>query len=146
MALCVALCVLLSVPLAGGRAHAASPCEAVGADPDPDTDAWVVAGDRYRLIVQVQPGPLTIGRHFGLDIQACAMGGAGPVRAVRVDAVMPAHRHGMNYRPTVLATGQGRFEVRGLLLHMPGRWRWTFELDGDGEGAGERLQFDQDVE
>jgi hypothetical protein len=42
-----------------------------------------------------------VGRHFGLDIVVCARAGARAAGGLRVDADMPAHRHGMNYRPTV---------------------------------------------
>jgi hypothetical protein len=49
---------------------------------------------------------------------------------LRIDAVMPQHRHGMNYRPTVAALGDGRFRAEGLLLHMPGLWEFSFDLRG----------------
>jgi hypothetical protein len=48
--------------------------------------------------------------------------------AVRVDADMPAHRHGMNYRATVTPLVDGRFTAQGLMFHMPGRWRFIFDL------------------
>jgi hypothetical protein len=41
---------------------------------------------------------------------------------------MPAHRHGMNYRPTVAARGGGRYRAEGLLLHMPGAWEFRFDV------------------
>jgi hypothetical protein len=47
---------------------------------------------------------------------------------VRVDARMPEHRHGMNYRPTITATGEGRYRAEGLMLHMAGKWELVFEL------------------
>ena len=75
---------------------------------------------------------MTVGRHFSLDIVVCARGGASLPLALRVDADMPAHRHGMNYRPTVRALGDGRYRADGLLLHMAGRWRLLFELTADG--------------
>ena len=45
----------------------------------------------------------------------------------------PAHRHGMNYRPSISALGGGRFRAEGLLFHMPGRWELVFELRADGK-------------
>jgi hypothetical protein len=63
------------------------------------------------------------GRHFALDVVVCARAGAALPVALRVDADMPAHRHGMNYRPTVRALGDGRYRADGLMLHMAGRWR-----------------------
>jgi hypothetical protein len=73
------------------------------------------------------PAPWAVSRHFALRGQLC---GAG--RLLRVDADMPAHRHGMNYRPTLSLQPDGHFLAQGLLLHMPGRWRLRFEIEVDG--------------
>jgi hypothetical protein len=54
--------------------------------------------------------------------------GDGAPQTIIVDAQMPAHGHGMNYRPTTTASGPSRFQVSGLMLHMPGRWRLTVDL------------------
>ncbi len=43
---------------------------------------------------------------------------------------MPAHRHGMNYKPTVISTLPGTYVAEGFLLHMPGDWRFKFRLAG----------------
>jgi hypothetical protein len=56
----------------------------------------------------------------------------GSGKLLRVDADMPAHRHGMNYRPTLELQPEGRFIAQGLMLHMPGRWRIRFEIEADG--------------
>jgi hypothetical protein len=90
------------------------------------------------------PVPLAIGRHFSLDVVVCAAEGAPPRALARVDAEMPVHRHGMNYRPTIRLLGGGRYGVDGLMFHMPGRWRFVFEL---GSGADlVRLVHEVDVE
>ena len=47
---------------------------------------------------------------------------------VRIDARMPEHGHGMNYRPSLQARGPGRWRAEGLMLHMAGRWELSFEL------------------
>ena len=74
-----------------------------------------------------EPAPWAVSRHFALRGEFC---GAG--RLLRVDADMPAHRHGMNYRPTLSAQPDGSFVAQGLMLHMPGRWRIRFEIETDG--------------
>jgi hypothetical protein len=74
-----------------------------------------------------EPAPWAVSRHFALRGELC---GAG--RLLRVDADMPAHRHGMNYRPTLSLQPDGSFVAQGLLLHMPGRWRIRFEIETDG--------------
>ena len=72
------------------------------------------------------PGPLAVGRHFKVAGRVC-----GGARLLRVDADMPAHRHGMNYRPELKTEGDA-FEATGLMLHMPGTWRFRFEVEAGG--------------
>jgi hypothetical protein len=62
-----------------------------------------------------------------------------------VDAQMPEHRHGMNYRPTVSATGNGRYVAEGLLFHMPSRWQLRFDVERDGPAAQTPRVDPQDV-
>jgi hypothetical protein len=85
-----------------------------------------------------RPQPLPLDRAFQVELQVC---GATPA-AVAVDADMPAHRHGMNYRSRVQAAGEGRYLATGLLFHMPGRWRLIFDVDVDGQ----RLRLTDTVE
>ena len=73
------------------------------------------------------PPPWAVGRNFSLRGVVC-----GPARLLRVDADLPAHRHGMNYRPTLQLQEEGRFTAQGLLLHMPGRWRIRLEVEHQG--------------
>ena len=85
---------------------------------------------------QVSGGPIVVGRHFALDIRVCP----SDATLVRVDATMPEHRHGMNYRPSLKAVGspgEGRWRAEGLMFHMPGRWE--LRLDVQRAGKSERL-------
>lgn len=91
-------------------------------------------GAHYDVAFATQPAPIATGAHFALEVAVCPRAGAAPPRALAVDAVMPEHRHGMNYRPTVTAVGPGRYRVEGLLFHMPGRWDLLFDVDG-GSGT-----------
>ena len=75
-----------------------------------------------------EPGVLKVGQFFAAEVVACRAPGPGAVSDIVLDAQMPAHGHGMNYRPTVTSTGPGRFRFAGLMLHMPGTWRLTFDL------------------
>ena len=63
------------------------------------------------------------------------------MREIVLDAQMPAHGHGMNYRPTVTQLAPDRFRVTGLMLHMAGTWRLTFDL----VQADRRTRLTQDV-
>ena len=75
-----------------------------------------------------EPGVLKVGQFFAAEVIACRAPGPGAVREIVLDAQMPAHGHGMNYRPTVTPAGPGRFRITGLMLHMAGTWRLTFDL------------------
>lgn len=92
----------------------------------------VVDAPQYALAYRFQPAKVAIGRHFSLEIVVCAKAGAGAIDGLQVDAVMPEHRHGMNYRATVQSLGSGRFQVDGLMFHMPGRWDLLFDVSGGG--------------
>jgi hypothetical protein len=74
------------------------------------------------------PETIEVGRHFTLEAIVCSADAATHPTGLRIDAVMPTHRHGMNYRPQVHAKGNGRYVAEGLLFHMPGRWRLLFDL------------------
>ena len=91
-----------------------------------------------------RPAPLAIGRHFSVDVIVCPSAGAARRPLARVDADMPAHRHGMNYRATIRALGGERYAADGLMFHMPGRWRFVFDL-GSGADAV-RMTHEVDVE
>ena len=107
------------------RSPAAAACEpALGAT------AQRVEGAHYVLAWRTAE-PIRQGEFFALDVAVCARKGALP-STLRVDARMPAHQHGMNYRPTVAAAGEGRFAARGLMFHMPGAWELAFDVNPDG--------------
>ena len=87
-----------------------------------------VQSAKYEIVFTSLPAPIETGRHFSLDLAICPRGSALLPDAVRVDAVMPEHRHGMNYRPEIQSLGGGRWRVEGLMFHMAGRWEMVFEV------------------
>jgi hypothetical protein len=72
---------------------------------------------------QAEPAPLRVGQPFALVVTLCP----AQAQLLRVDAHMPEHRHGMNYRPTLQPLGNGQWRAQGLLWHMPGRWELVLE-------------------
>lgn len=104
--------------------------------------AMQAEGGGYTVAFAPRTSPLATGRHFALDIAVCAPADGPPPRGLQVDADMPAHQHGMNYRATVAARGPGLYRAEGLMLHMPGRWRFLFDLQLDGR----TLQLAHEVE
>lgn len=123
---------LLACALAGAAASAGACGEALGAG------RQTLAADGWQLAWRAAPSPVPVGRHFALDIALCAPPAQAVPAALRVDASMPEHRHGMNYRPGVQPQGAGLFRAEGLMFHMPGRWELVFEWR-DAAGATRRL-------
>ena len=97
---------------------------------------------RYVVAFRPHAAP-SVGQLFALDFALCAKSGAPPQR-VQVDAHMPAHRHGMNYVPSVQIVAEGLYRAEGLMLHMPGRWEFLFELSTDGRTDRLAAPFDLD--
>jgi hypothetical protein len=93
------------------------------------------------LLYRTVPPRIAVSEHFAVDAVVCAK---APPSALRVDAQMPAHRHGMNYRARVAPQGAGRYRAEGLLFHMPGQWQFVFDLERPG--GTERLTADVTVE
>jgi len=100
-------------------APAAQACELPGGA------AQSVKSQTYTVLYRT--APLRVGEHFAVEFAVCPA-----PESVRVDAWMPDHRHGMNYKPTVVALGGGRYRADGLMLHMAGRWEFVFELRSGG--------------
>ena len=94
---------------------------------------------------RAEPTPIAVSRHFALDIVLCPAAGEPLPVALRVDATMPEHRHGMNYRASTVARGAGRWRAEGLLFHMPGRWELVFEWP-DAAGVTRRLAQGLDID
>jgi hypothetical protein len=98
-------------------ASAATACELPGGA------VQKIQSGKVLVLYRTNPAPLKVGQHFVLEFAVCPT-----PESVRVDAQMPEHRHGMNYRPTITATGEGRYRAEGLMLHMAGKWELVFEL------------------
>ena len=88
----------------------------------PGGGAQRIESPRHVVLYRAQPAP-RVGEHFALEFAICPA-----PDTVRVDATMPEHRHGMNYRPTITAQGGGRYRAQGLMFHMAGRWELVFEV------------------
>jgi hypothetical protein len=112
------LCASFSVSLGLARpASAACPLAAPSLQQGGVQAAWKVDG-----------APIAVGRHFAIDVQLCP----SDATLVRVDASMPEHQHGMNYRPSLKPLGGGRWRAEGLMFHMPGRWELRLDVQAAG--------------
>ncbi|MBK7276345.1 MAG: hypothetical protein IPI08_07240 [Betaproteobacteria bacterium] len=104
--------------------------------PPPEAGARLDSGP-IQLAWRAEPAPIAVSRPFALIVTLCP----AEARLLRVDATMPEHRHGMNYRPSLQPLGSGLWRVEGLLWHMAGRW----ELRLDVEAAGVKQSLRQSV-
>jgi hypothetical protein len=105
---------------------------------DIPAQAQQVQGRQFRLVVLPSPQPIPLNAPFTLDIRLCDARMAELPRLSAIDATMPAHRHGMNYKPTLTKLDWGHYRAEGMLLHMPGDWEFVFDFAGEQR---ERLSF-----
>ena len=98
----------------------------------PPAGAQVISEGAVRVAWVARPAPV-VGRPFALQVFVCP----ADLELIRVDAQMPEHRHGMNYRTSLKHLGRGQWRVDGLLWHMSGRWELS--LDVRHQGVQQRL-------
>lgn len=134
------LVIALSGPPAEASRAAAACAAALGVEEGP-----ALVSPRYLVSYRTRPERIEVGRHFTVELTVCPRiaDGSRP-DSVRVDARMPEHRHGMNYKAAVTAEGDGRYRADGLLFHMPGRWELIFEVRAAGQT--DRLTGSVDLE
>ena len=111
----------------------------------PAAHRLMAQADGLQIAFAPHPAPLPVGREFALDIVLCPAPGQPMPTALVVDADMPAHRHGMNYRASITVLGNGQFRADGMLLHMAGRWRFIFDLPASAGAPARRLTHEVDL-
>jgi len=99
----------------------------------------VVFSSHYLVAFRPEPIRIEVGEPFTLLLNVCTKSD-NPAELVAVDANMPDHRHGMNYRPTIVSVGEGRYRVEGMVFHMPGRWEINMDVRAGEES--ERLSHE----
>jgi hypothetical protein len=128
--------IALALGAIAGAANAACPPN--------EADGAVVTQDG--LVLAYRPlgktGRIPMAKHFALEVQLCDKGSVSSARLHKVDATMPEHKHGMNYRPVITPLGGGRFRVEGMMFHMAGRWELVFEA----QAGKETTRFAHDVQ
>ena len=103
--------------------------------------AVIAESANYLVAFRTQPSRIAVGKHFSVEFETCPKGDAPAPAGVAVDAFMPEHGHGMNYRalvkPAASAKPAGaptiaRYRADGLMFHMPGRWDFYFDVRSAG--------------
>lgn len=99
-------------------------------------DDWMVMqveqAQSSTIALKLPPTPVKIGEPFSIDILVCAETQPG-IGNLRLDATMPAHKHGMNYRPEVKPVANNVYRGSGMFFHMPGEWQISVDLVSGGE-------------
>ena len=129
------LCLLLVACASGGPA----PDE----DPLADFRVGTSRAGMFTAAWRSHPAPLPVNEPFELEVRLFEGGADGPPLSgaeLIVDAWMPEHFHGMLRRPRATEVAPGRYRVRGMLLHMGGRWQVFVDVIRDG--VAERAEFE----
>lgn len=63
-----------------------------------------------------------LSKPFNVDLYFCGDENT-MIERIKIDAIMPAHQHGMNYMPQILELGGGKFQATSMFFHMPGIWQ-----------------------
>lgn len=88
----------------------------------------LLKGKRAVISLHLEPDPPRVDGFLSIDAIVCDTAG-NPARLYYVDAIMPAHGHGMNYRPEIEDQGEGHYRITGLLFHMQGGWQLRFDVE-----------------
>ena len=89
-----------------------------------------------QLAWRTEPAKIVAGQMFVLLLTLCP----ADATLIAVDATMPQHGHGMNYRPSLQALGSGRWRAEGLLWHMSGAWQLRLDVEHAGRAQTLRQQ------
>ena len=125
----------------------ASDVTVTGYEPDPTigTPSTLSNDGTYLAVLDGTP-EIVVGKPFGFSVTFTNTNG-DRMRinntAVSPDAYMPQHFHGMNVTASAERTGQGTFDVHGMVFHMTGLWE--VYLDFTVDDVTERAQFVFDV-
>lgn len=114
--------------------------QALACAPNQD-DRELIPETETSLKGYVAIAPYSLSQPFDMELSLCG-DGLEAIERVEVDAIMPAHQHGMNYEPRVEPKGAGEFSVSGMVFHMPGDWQVQVTV----LGGGDRHHFTLDVE
>ncbi|CAM2007534.1 FixH family protein [Acanthopleuribacter pedis] len=110
-----------------------------------DTKVLSTGDGTYWVRYQIEPATIVLNQTFSLQVaifQDEALTKPARDITLAVDGRMPQHRHGMNTEPVVTQSEPGRFEVKGMLFHMVGRWQLMFDITRDGETVRAQTALD----
>jgi hypothetical protein len=93
------------------------------------------------LHYRTDPSPLRVAQHFSMQFRACRAEQSLKLDAFKVDALMPKHGHGMNYKANIEMQRDGLYEATGMLFHMSGQWQIRINLSYDGHAQQVKVDY-----
>jgi hypothetical protein len=93
------------------------------------TSRQIIESPNFTIAYEPSVWPIPVGKLFAVRVQVCSKNSSDVVSGLKIDADMPAHKHGMNYKPSVSKQSDTVFFAQGLMFHMPGQWRLQFEFE-----------------
>lgn len=93
----------------------------------------LVSANGVDIAWRPMPSPIVVGKPFAVEFEVCPRGAQRDIGRIALDATMPEHRHGMNYRPSLTGQPPGVMRADGLIFHMPGRWQLVFDVQIGGQ-------------
>ncbi len=97
------------------------------------TDKTILKSQNYS--VHLEPTKtIQVGDAVSIKMTFC--GDTAPNTSLSLDATMPAHGHGTNYKHEhsieARSANTVQYLVEGVVLHMPGQWQWEVEVRAGG--------------
>lgn len=126
---------LISIFCIGNSALAAEKCDAKNG-----AQMTSVSKAPFSVHVLITDGDVPLNAPFDAQIQICSQSDTFP-SGIMVDATMPAHKHGMNYKANVKRINDHQYVVENLLFHMLGIWR----LEVTAYKSNQPYRFTRDV-
>ena len=80
------------------------------------------------VIIDLDADEIVLGKPFSFQLRLCTDEEVKPDRVV-ANATMPAHKHGMNYTPTVVFDKDtNSYKAEDFVFHMPGEWEISLSM------------------
>lgn len=119
------------------------PSPTAASEPAPSLSGRGASGT-YDFTLRLDPAAPRVGQLFSVNTRVTRVDTGERVvgAALRLDATMPEHGHGMMTAPEHRELGNGEYRSDGFKFHMPGRW--VFEISAVGPEADHlELSFQQ---
>ncbi len=105
-----------------------APATAIECPLSVEDNRQIVRSGAHAISVMTVPEKVEVGSPFDVSVVVCNADGTPFEGGVSARALMPMHKHGMNYQPVITNNGLGHYHGTGFLFHMPGQWQYVFDL------------------